>query len=193
MHEKRNKMHHQHTHPTRVTIEKATPLFRLWHKNILNERNKRKKASPFLKNKIKSFQLCYLLNAGEVELKSVVDPIENLVPTDKVRAIHYSNTRRHFQIQTHRKGTTKKNNNPCQREGCLFLNKRGEDSGGEISGEGFKFKTEFWFLFFLLYIFEKKIGNRRKGRGLNEWWRIENQWAKPNPTQPYQRREREEL
>lgn len=143
MHEKRNKMHHQHTHPTRVKIEKATPLFRLWHKNILNERNKRKKASPFLKNKIKSFQLCYLLNAGEVELKSVVDPIENLVPTDKVRAIHYSNTRRHFQIQTHRKGTTKKNNNPCQREGCLFLNKRGEDSGGEISGEGFKFKTEF--------------------------------------------------
>lgn len=99
-----------------------------------------------------------------------------------------------FKFKRTEKEQLRRTITPAKEKGvCLFLNKRGEDSGGEISGEGFKFKTEFWFWFFLLYIFEKKIGNRRKGRGLNEWWRMENQWAKPNPTQPYQRREREEL
>jgi len=38
----------------------------------------------------------YLFNARKVKLKTFIDPTQNLISTDKICAIHYPYTRRHF-------------------------------------------------------------------------------------------------
>lgn len=69
-------------------------------RNPISQKKKQKR-----KDKFSSFfislndgknQKGYLLNAREAKLKAIVDPTENFVSADKVSAIHYPYTRRHF-------------------------------------------------------------------------------------------------
>ena len=48
------------------------------------------------KQKIYIYIYIYLFNAREIEMKTVIDPTKNLVSSNKVSTIHYTNVRRHF-------------------------------------------------------------------------------------------------
>lgn len=115
-------------------------------------------------------------------MKTIIDPSQNLISTDKVSAIHYPYTRRHFfTAQTKNEEQEKNIIKKGERFSLLliYINRKiGEEfsfSRGEIGG-GVCFclcvlslkETKKLFAF-VFYFWEKK-GN---GRKLNGRWRIE--------------------
>jgi len=47
------------------------------------------------KEEIKKKEKNYLFNLGEIELKAVIDPLQNLIPAHKVSTVHNPNVGRH--------------------------------------------------------------------------------------------------
>lgn len=45
----------------------------------------------------------YLFDTREIEMKPIIDPTQNLIPSNKVSTIHHPNVRRHFESKTKQK------------------------------------------------------------------------------------------
>lgn len=74
--------------------EKKNPLQALQYKHFPKNKQEKKRVTRKRKN---------LFNAREIELKAIVDPCQNFIPTDKVSTVHHSNIGSHSRKAVSRK------------------------------------------------------------------------------------------
>jgi hypothetical protein len=65
--------------------------------------------------------MCYLFNARKIKLKTIIDPSQNFIPTDKISAIHNPNTRRHFFLFFSAQNQKTTSNKKYKRKGEEFF------------------------------------------------------------------------